>query len=60
MERNDGNAIMISGKNTRTVITGNDIRWTGDSVIALWGRTDELGGNKSMSVTFRQITFHAH
>jgi len=48
MERNDGNAIMVSGHNTATTITANDIRWTGDSAIALWGRTDELGGNKSL------------
>ena len=42
MERNDGNAIMISGHNTRTSIVSNEIRYTGDSAIALWGRTDEM------------------
>jgi hypothetical protein len=42
MERNDGNAIMVSGHNLRTRIVGNEIRWTGDTAIALWGRTDEL------------------
>ena len=45
MERNDGNAIMISGHNLNTTITGCDIRWTGDTAIASWGRTDELGAN---------------
>jgi hypothetical protein len=41
MERNDGNAIMVSGHNTGTVITANHILWTGDSAICLWGRTAE-------------------
>ena len=50
MERNDGNAIMVSGHNTNTKIVGCEIRWTGDSAIALWGRTDELsdGGRRGM------------
>ena len=41
IERCDGNAIMVSGHNLRTRITGNEIRWTGDSAIAAWGRTPE-------------------
>lgn len=41
MDRCDGNAIMVSGKNLRTRITSNEIRWTGDSAIAAWGRTPE-------------------
>ena len=41
MERCDGNAIMVSGHNLQTRIMGNEIRWTGDSAIAAWGRTPE-------------------
>eukprot|EP01051_Picozoa_sp_SAG22_P018142 SAG22_NODE_2971_length_2059_cov_1.261735_1_plen_285_part_00 len=50
MERNDGNAIMVSGHNLKTKIVGCDIRWTGDNAIALFGRTDELsdGGKRGM------------
>lgn len=45
MERNDGNAIMISGFNVKATVTGCNIRWTGDTAIAIWGRTDELSAN---------------
>lgn len=50
MERNDGNAIMISGHNVHTTVTECNIRWTGDTAIAMWGRTDELssGGMRGM------------
>lgn len=50
MERNDGNAIMVSGHNTGTRILDCEIRYTGDSAISLWGRTDELsdGGRRGM------------
>ena len=41
MERCDGNAIMVSGHNLQTRIVGNEIRWTGDTAIAAWGRTAE-------------------
>jgi len=37
------NAIILSGHNAHTSIAKNEIRWTGDSAIAAWGFTDELG-----------------
>ena len=43
IERVDGNAIILSGHNAETSIMGNQIRWTGDSAIAAWGFTDEMG-----------------
>lgn len=39
MERLDGNAVMLSGYNRRAAITRNEFAFTGDSVIASWGRT---------------------
>ena len=42
MERNDGNAIMVSGYNRNASIVANEIRWTGDTAIASWGKTDEM------------------
>jgi hypothetical protein len=43
MERNDGNAIMISGHNLNASVVGCDIRWTGDSAIASWGSSPSPG-----------------
>ena len=37
--RLEGNAIMVSGFNQHTVISGNHIAYTGDSAIAGWGYT---------------------
>ena len=48
LERNDGNAILVSGRNRNVTISDNEVRWTGDTAIALWGRTDEVtdGGRR--------------
>eukprot|EP00759_Apiculatamorpha_spiralis_P016491 PhF_6_TR2266/c0_g1_i2/m.3917 len=45
LEGLDGNAIMISGYNRRTLITKNNIMWTGDTAIAAWGYTDDMSPN---------------
>ena len=36
---------MVSGYGRNVTIEGCDIRWTGDTAIALWGKTDELAAN---------------
>mmetsp|Transcript_6753 Transcript_6753/g.20057 ORF Transcript_6753/g.20057 Transcript_6753/m.20057 type:complete len:924 (-) Transcript_6753:1392-4163(-) len=41
-ERNDGNALMLSGYNRAAKITNSHFTWTGGSAIAAWGKTDEL------------------
>lgn len=56
MERNDGNAILISGHNMETKVTGCDIRFTGDTAIAAWGRTDEFGNNGTNGIYVRTTT----
>ena len=43
LERLDGNALMISGFNSNTSVRGCHFRWIGDTAIACWGKTDELG-----------------
>ena len=40
MERNDGNAIMLSGYNQHAILSHNEIRWNGGTAIVLWGQTD--------------------
>ena len=45
MERNDGNALMLSGYNQGAKIAGNDIRWNGGTAIVLWGQTDTSSAN---------------
>ena len=37
--RLDGNAITVSGYNRHVTISRNEIVWTGDNAIALWGKT---------------------
>jgi hypothetical protein len=39
MERLDGNAVMLSGYNRHAAVTRNEFAFTGDTVIASWGRT---------------------
>eukprot|EP00912_Choanoflagellata_sp_UC4_P000607 UC4_evm1s378 len=41
-ERNDGNVIMLSGYHRSATILENHFRWTGNTAIAAWGRTDEI------------------
>jgi len=38
-ERLDGTALMVSGYNRDTRITGNAFKWIGDSAIVAWGKT---------------------
>ena len=41
-------SVMISGYNQNATIDSCEIRWTGDTAIAAWGRTDELGANGTL------------
>eukprot|EP00037_Helgoeca_nana_P007698 m.69925 g.69925 ORF g.69925 m.69925 type:complete len:224 (+) comp18448_c0_seq2:1623-2294(+) len=38
--RNDGIAVMLSGYNREAVLSGNEAVWTGETVFAGWGYTD--------------------
>ena len=44
-ERNDGNAIMLSGFNRLAKIARNEVRWNGGTAIVLWGQTDMTSDN---------------
>jgi hypothetical protein len=39
-ERNDGNALMLSGYNRHATVRRNNVRWNGGTAITLWGKTD--------------------
>ena len=41
-ERNDGNALMLSGYHRGAAVTDSHFAYTGGTAIAAWGRTDEL------------------
>ena len=52
-DRNDGNAIMLSGYHRNASVTNSHFAWTGGSAVAAWGRTDELsdGGKRGWDAT---------
>ena len=42
--RLDSNAIMVSGYNRHVTVSRNEIAWTGDNAIAVWGKTSIPAG----------------
>ena len=54
-ERNDGNALILSGYHRNASVKNNNFAWTGGTAVAAWGRTDELseqgeGASRSLHV----------
>ena len=56
-ERNDGNALMLSGFHRKAKITSSHFAYTGGSAVAAWGFTDELshGGTLGWDATAGNI-----
>lgn len=43
-ERNDGNDVMLFGYNLKPTVAANQFAWTGETCIALWGKTSGAPG----------------